>query len=247
MKNMKKKILFLASAFILGSSSLLLGNQPTDLELWGSPVSPFVRKVESVLKYKHLDYVLHETLPKVLLEAKNQEVPEAFLKASPLGKIPALKTNTGNIADSSVIVAYIEKRFPHNPVYPSNPQKLADVLWMEKYADTVMTETIHKIFFERVVKPTVLNIPTDEDSIINAINVDLPKILSYLNEKVENSKYLVGDEITLADYAVAHHFISIDSAKIEWKNGNYKALESYYLRMLNDKAFSETIPEMLKK
>lgn len=246
---MNKLILKLLSlTFLVTSSAMLVGNESnSDLELWGTSVSPYVRKVECVLKYKKLEYKQHDILPKVLLEATNQEVPQEFTMASKFGKIPALHTSSGNIIDSAVIVAYLEKRFPENPVYPSCPQKLANILWMEKYSDTVMTDVIHKIFFERVVRPVVLNATSDEEAIKPLIQNELPKILNYLNEKLEKSHYLVGNEPTLADYAVAQHIVNLDASNIEWKNGSYKALESYYKRMLEDKIFSSTIPDILKK
>lgn len=218
------------------------------LNLWGTSVSPYVRKVVNTMEYKKLKYTQHEILPQSLLEATNQEIPESFKRASPLGKIPALSTSKGSISDSAVIVAYLERKYPENQIYPSNNQDYADALWLEKYADTVLSEVIHKIFIERVVVPLILNQKTNDEIVANLENNELPKIFSYLNNwiKEKNTTYLTGKSISIADFAIANHLVSLEPAQINWQTGKYPHLEQYYKRMMNNKIFNKTIPDILK-
>lgn len=219
-----------------------------NIDLWGTSVSPYVRKVVNTLEYKKIKYTQHDILPKSLLEATNQEVPESFINASPLGKIPAISTSKGNISDSAVIVAYLEKKYPKNKIYPSKNQDYADALWLEKYADTVMTNVIHKIFVERVVVPFVLKQETNEEIVTNLMKNDLPKVFSYLNNWLEkrNSTYLVGKSISVADFAVANHLVSLEPSQIQWQNGEYPHLEKYFKTMMTNKIFKKSIPDILK-
>ncbi len=143
-----KKVL-LTFSFILGllSQSFIAHANEEPITLWGTCVSPFTRKVVSVLEEKKLDYELTPLLPTVLLKATEQPIPAKFKEISPLGKIPAIQVGSFAISDSSVIIGYLENKWPEHPVYPSNKEELAKALWYEKYADTVLTDVFHKIFF----------------------------------------------------------------------------------------------------
>src|ERR1700722_10582316 len=129
MKKILKSLLFL---FIIFSGYIWATSQDEKIEIWGTPVSPYVRKVLSVLEQKQLKYKLHPILPKILLEATQQPVPSEFEEVSPCGKIPALQIESFHTTDSAVIVNFLEKKWPHHPVYPSNAENFAKTLWYEK-------------------------------------------------------------------------------------------------------------------
>lgn len=250
------KIMGYFVASLVAGAALLTGfsvesKEPSSSEqltLWGTSVSPYVRKVMNVLETKKLAYTQEEILPKVLLEALGEEVPEAFQNASPLGKIPAFSVGQSQaIADSAVIVAFIEKQYPGFSVYPSESRLYADALWLEKYADTVMSDAIHPIFVERVVKPAVLGAGSDESLVAHLVDAKVPAVLSYLNRWLENkgSQALVGDKPSIADFAVVNHLIDLDVAKVTWR-GQYPALEAYHSRMMEVEAIQTSIPSILK-
>src|SRR5262249_24431239 len=84
------------------------------LKVYGSLLSPFVRKVRAVLAEKQLQYELVPTNP-------FEKSPE-FLQRSPLGRIPAFEDDKGRrLADSTVIVEYLEERFPSLALLPKDP------------------------------------------------------------------------------------------------------------------------------
>ena len=80
-----------------------------DLVLYGSPLSPFVRKAAAVCIEKDVPFEI---------EAVNVfDPPEWFREISPMKRIPVLRDRsvategiTGTIADSSAICAYIERK-----------------------------------------------------------------------------------------------------------------------------------------
>jgi glutathione S-transferase len=116
------------------------------MQLYGVPLSPYVRKVRIVLEEKGLPYRL--------------EGPNPALH--PLGKMPVLRDGEVVVPDSSVICAYLEKRHPSPALYPEDPAELARALFLEEYADTQMSEGMGAIVLERIVKPRMLGQPTDE-------------------------------------------------------------------------------------
>ncbi|MEL7446727.1 MAG: glutathione S-transferase family protein, partial [Pseudomonadota bacterium] len=88
-----------------------------NLVIYGTPVSPFVRKVAAVCLIKQADFEI---------EAVNVfDPPEWFVEISPMKRIPVLRDRSiategvdGTIADSSAICAYVEKKHPETALYP---------------------------------------------------------------------------------------------------------------------------------
>ena len=48
-------------------------------------------------------------------------VGEVDTAASPLGKVPYLKTDAGPMCESTVILEYLEARYPEHPLLPADP------------------------------------------------------------------------------------------------------------------------------
>lgn len=221
------------------------GQQQQTPIVWGVKESPYVRKVIVLLEEKKVAYQLNQVLPVSLLTALEKPIPEGFSKASPLGKIPALQDGAIAIADSAVIAAYLEKKYPEVNLYPKALDAYAKALWFEKYADTVMSEVIHtKIFIEKVIKPLLLQMATDEVKVQQAIDTELPSILDYLEQTFakEGSSMLVGEALTIADIAVANHFVSLKMAGIAIDEKQWPLLSQYVGRVLALPSFQKALP-----
>ena len=81
------------------------------ITLWGVGVSPYTRKAMVALAEKGLEYEQKEILPKVLLQATDQPVPERFDAISPLGKIPAIEIDDEALCDSAIIASYLQQKY----------------------------------------------------------------------------------------------------------------------------------------
>jgi glutathione S-transferase len=163
----------------------------------GASPSPFVRKVRVALAEKGIPY---ELVPVVPFPPAN-ETPE-FRRMSPLGKIPALSDGDFGISDSSVICAYLERKHPSPPLYPSEPRDYARVLWLEEFADTRLVEAVAPAFFQRVVRKRFFQQEPDEELVRKALAEAAPAALDYLEGQLEG-EWLVGGRFTIADVAVA--------------------------------------------
>lgn len=202
-------------------STQLDARKPT---IYGLPTSPFAFKVLVVLAEKNIDFTLVPTLPTTAARMKGQTPSPEFLEASPLGKIPALRWGDFTIADSSVIVAYLDRKTPENPLYPSQPEDFAKTLWFEKYGDEVIAGVVHhKILFEKIIKPKLLGKPTDQAILDEAITQGLPEIFDYLDKELSGKKWIIGDQFTAADVAIGNHLVSlkqcgVDISAEKWPN-----------------------------
>lgn len=163
--------------------------------LYGSSMSPFVRKVLVFASEKGIDL---ESRP-VGIRDENPD----FRAASPFGKMPALVDGDYHLADSSAIIHYLEAKFPEPAMIPSPPEERGRVIWFEEYADTILAACLAKMFFNRVVAPIFLRREGDLAAAEAAQRDEMPALLAYLEGIVPEDGFLVGDQLTLADIAVA--------------------------------------------
>ncbi len=92
-------------------------------------ISPFCAKVRRVLQLKGLDYQVHN------IGALGSQLGEVK-RLSPQGKLPVLEFGGERLADSSLIVRELERRFPAVvPLIPDDEQQRAQVHLWEDWAD----------------------------------------------------------------------------------------------------------------
>ena len=174
--------------------------------LFGSSISPFVRKVLAFAAEKGIEL---ENRPTGL-----QSNDAEFLRASPFRKIPALADGDFSLADSSAIVHYLEALRPDPNLIPTDAKARGRAVWFDEWADTILFGCGAKIFFNRVVAPRFLKQPGDLAAADRAERDELPPILDYLEGQVPESGFLVEDRLTLADIAVASPFVNFAHLKL---------------------------------
>ena len=101
------------------------------LTVYEHPLSPYAQKVKIALREKGIDF-----------EARMPEgvgaggVSGAFAKANPRGEVPALIDGDVAIFDSTIILEYIEDKWPTPPMLPATPAERARVRMIEEVMDT---------------------------------------------------------------------------------------------------------------
>lgn len=198
--------------------------------LYGSSMSPFVRKVLAFAAEKEIEL---EVRPVRFAD----EDPE-FRAASPLGKMPALVDGDYSLADSSAIVHYLEAKQPEPELIPSDPRLRGRTIWFDEFGDTILAGCGAKMFFNRVVAPLFLKRPGDEAVAAAAEQKELPRILDYLETVVPGEQgYLIGDRLTLADIAIASPFANLMHLKVEIAEERYPRTLAYTRRILERPSF----------
>jgi len=178
------------------------------LIVYGSPISPFVRKVRVVLAEKGVEYTLDPVNPFA--------PPPDYVEISPLKRIPALRDTDlpepNTLADSSVISDYLERKFPTPALYPSDNYLRGRALWFEEYADSIMAQNIGLgLFFERIVKKFMRR-ECDEAVVTTTLTEKLPPLFGYLEKEIGSRDFLVGEAFSIADVAVGTIFVNYGHA-----------------------------------
>ena len=204
--------------------------------LYGSPISPFVRKVAVVLEEKGIAYEWKQVRP--------HDKSEEFRSISPLGKIPAYRDERIGLADSSVICFYLEKTHPQVPLYPSETLELVRALWFEEYFDSGLFPPLNTAFMQRWMNPVVYHKPTDEAIIQDALEVKLPPMLSYLESEVRPNNWIAGEHFSIADISLALGFANMRLIQYELDSRTYPKLAAYMARIHARPSFQKTTAAM---
>src|SRR4029077_1344950 len=163
-----------------------------EITIFGFPHSTFVHIARLVLTHKEVPYTFDDLEP-------DMGSPK-HLALHPFDRVPILQHGDFVVYETSAIVAYLEELFPRPLLQPAQPRDRALMnQWISAVNSYYYPYMIYHVSHERNVFPE-LGIPTDEKVVAHA----LPKIetgLQVLERELGHGKtYLLGSELTLADY-----------------------------------------------
>lgn len=101
------------------------------LKLYDHPLSPYAQKVKMALLEKGIAF--ETTLPANL---GSGESAAEFAKANPRAEVPVLVDDGFAVFDSTIILEYIEDKWPTPPLMPATPQARARARMIEEALDT---------------------------------------------------------------------------------------------------------------
>lgn len=196
-----------------------------------SLTSPYARKARIMALEKNLDVEVKVDVP------WNEDT--GVIKLNPLGKVPVLITQDGEtLYDSRVVVEYFDNFPGKNFIPEEKPQRIA-VKQLEALADGIMDASL-ALFAERRKRPTELQHPWWIDRQFAKVH----RGLALLEQKIENKNYFFGDQLTLADMAIASAIGYVGlrfSDDFTWQE-LYPNLERFYNFMLERPSFKQTVP-----
>jgi glutathione S-transferase len=126
-------------------------------------------------------------------------VGETDPQASPLGKVPYLKTAHGTLCESSVMLEYIEQAHPAHPLMPKDPFAAAKVRELMTFLD------LHLELVARNLYPEAFFGGKVSDSTKEKVGAQLEKNVAAFATLVAFKPFIAGSEMTLADCTAAVH------------------------------------------
>lgn len=127
---------------------------------------------------------------------KETHLAPAALKAiHPLGKSPVLEDNGRVVVESGAIVEHLITRYaPHLAPVANSDEYLEYLQWIHFAESSVMLPVLLKVFNQ---------IEQDTGTTLNFLDgyadIELNKVLSYLDNHLESREYMVGSTLTGAD------------------------------------------------
>ena len=154
------------------------------------------RKVLAGLKLLGADY----TIKKYDYFQAEQKSPE-FVAINPNAAFPALKDGDFILWESNAILQYAAEKVGNTNAYPVDLRTRADINRWLLWESSSWFGSCYVDLVENCVKP-LLGDTTDE-TILSNEEENFHKLASILNNRLEHSIYLCGNEPTIADVAVA--------------------------------------------
>lgn len=190
------------------------------LKIYGVPISVHTRKVVVAAIEKRIPYRNEPVIP--------FNPPSGWADLSPTGKIPVIADGDFVLQDSSVICTYLERAYPTHPLYPQETRDHVRALWFEEYADgTVFRDVVHGLFFQKIIRPSILKQATDAGVIAEIQSKAVPTVFGYL-ERSLNGDYLVGDRFGIADLATMSNLINFHYLGCRIDPDAYPKLAAYF-------------------
>lgn len=189
--------------------------------LYGFPLSPFVRKVAVAIKEKGIDAQIVPSNP--------NQPDEAFLRASPFRKIPAIEDGDFRLADSTAIVAYLDAKYPEPVLIPSEPEARGKAVWFEEVNDTILVPAGAPIVVNRFLKPVIFKTEGDEEA-AKAAEEAIQKPLSYFEDMLSTGGWLAGD-YSVGDLSVACTLKTLSYTGWSIDADRYPSLANWYGRV----------------
>ncbi len=201
------------------------------MKLFGSPGSPFARKVRIVLAEKA---IAHE-----YIVARGSAPGSPVPALNPLGKVPTLVMDDGRaLYDSVVIVEYLDGLGSGPRLIPEAAAERLEVKRWEALGDGITEATVN-VNHE-------LREPAEKQKSPEWFQRQRDKIdrgLAVMEKDLGGAQYCFGARYTLADIAAGYALGYLDFAlpDVEWRKG-HPALARLAERLYARASFSSTMP-----
>ena len=204
--------------------------------LYHVPLSPFCRKVRLTLAEKKIEVEL--------VEERYWERDTEFLRRNPAGKVPVLRMDGRLFAESAAICEYLEETNPSPPLMPSSPEGRYEVRRMVAWFDDKFHhEVTSKLLYERVNKKITKQGYPDSTN-VKAGAKAVKYHLDYMAWLLDQRRWLAGDAMTLADFAAAAHFSSLDYiSDVDWTR--QPNVREWYAKIKSRPAFRSILADQV--
>ncbi|KAK2660814.1 hypothetical protein Ddye_007347 [Dipteronia dyeriana] len=179
----------------------------TPVKLYGPPLSTAVSRVLACLLEKDVQF----QLTPINLSKGEQKKPE-FLKMQPFGQVPAFEDENISLFESRAICRYICEKYPekgNKGLYGTNPLAKASIdQWLEAEGQTFNPPSSVLVF--QLAFAPLMKLKQDE-TLIRQNEAKLSKVLDVYEKRLGESRFLAGDEFSLADLSHlpnAHYLVT---------------------------------------
>jgi glutathione S-transferase len=127
------------------------------LELYHGLASTCSKKVRMCLYEKGLEFKSH-----LLNLQKFEQHDPTYLKLNPNGVVPTLVHDGRPIAESTVIIEYLDDAFPEPPLRPQDPYERAQMRLWTKWSDDAAYAAVYIPTWDKLSRPVALRLSDEE-------------------------------------------------------------------------------------
>ena len=170
---------------------------------------------------------------------KGAQTTAAFTALNPNRRMPVLEDDGFVLWESNAIAQYLAAQRPASGLWPTEPQRQADVARWQFWQAAHWGPTCAVFTFERVAKRFAGLGPADETAVARAA----PEFHSYaaiLNAQLQGRPWVTGDALTLADFALGAWLVYAEPAGLPLDD--HPEVSAWYARLLTLPAWRKALP-----
>jgi glutathione S-transferase len=164
------------------------------MKLHTIPGSPNSRKVQAVIAHLNLDVEI-EAHPFADVRGP------AFRAINPNALVPVLVDGAFLLWESNAIIQYLAEKAGDTALYPRDAKSRADIARWHLWEALYFNKAFGTLAFETVAKAR-LNLGPADTHAVEAAKTDLTRFAPVLERHLEGRKFVVGENLTIADYAL---------------------------------------------
>ena len=204
------------------------------IELYVFPPSPRAFKVMAVANHLGLDW----TLRMLDLPKGEQNTPQ-YEALNPNMRMPTLKDGDYVLWESNAICQYLADRAGNASFFPADAKSRADIArWLFWEAGS-WSPVIDVFTHENVRKPMLGMGQPDPAKLADAEERFRP-LAALLNDRLAGRKFLLGNDVTVADFVVAGAATYVERGKIPIHD--YPNIKAWWERLNAFEAWRRTMP-----
>ena len=192
--------------------------------LFSDPENHYSHRVRMVLREKGV------TVDIIDVDASNK--PEDLLEINPYGTLPTLLDRDLVLYESTVIMEYLDERFPHPPLLPVYPVARAQCRLL-----------MHRIEVDWSEKVDLLVLGKGREVALEKARKELRESLVAIAPVFADRPFFMSEEFTLVDCFVAPILWRLSVLDLNLTNRQIKPIERYMKEVFERDAFRESLTE----
>ena len=197
--------------------------------------SPNCRKVMALINYLDMNVEINE-----LDLTKGEHKAPDILALNPNGSVPVLEDGDISVWESNAILQYLADshaaKHGDNEIYPADIKKRASISKWLYWQTAHFGSAISTIAWENFAKP-IFGLGDPNPELVKDGLERFHKYALLLEEQLQNNDYVVGPNLTIADFAMANTAIVNGPGKVPV--GDYPAIVAWYDRLDQIKAWRD--------
>jgi glutathione S-transferase len=206
------------------------------IELYAMPASPRAFKAIAVANHLGIEF----TLRKLDLLKGEHKTPE-YKALNPNQMMPTLKDGDYVLWESNAIMQCLAGKKPQSGLLPTDERSRLDVTRWQFWDLAHWDPAIETLLLENFIKPNFLGVPERDEPAVAKATECLHRAAAVLDGQLKGKKYVIGDALTLADFALGAplHYATPGRFPLE----PYAEIRRWHAGLMSLPAWQKTIAE----
>ena len=204
------------------------------MKLYSVQQSNNCRRVNATVAYLGLEVELVE--PSMM--TGDLKKPD-YVAMNPNGKVPTLVDGDFVLWESRAIMQYVASKKPGNELWPTDPQRQADIARWQFWEATHLSRGTTPFAFENLFKKIFMKQEADPAALVVATK-DFHTFAPVLDAQLAGKDFILG-KLSLADFSVGACFSFAEASGLPW--GDYTHIRAWWGRLNEVPAWKSTAPK----